>query len=115
MIAEKYLTLLKNRDNLINLNKKHLIILFQNEKTQKWNLIIFLNFMEQIRNNIDLGLKLPIITKIISSNSNSDDDNYILNKTMDDLENIFDFKIPDDVYFEIDSINISEYINTSIF
>ena len=115
LIIEKYLTLLKNRDNLINLNKKHLIILFQNENTQKWNLIIFLNFMEQIRNNIDLGLKLPIITKIISSNSNSDDDNYILNKTMDDLENIFDFKIPDDVNFEVDSINISEYINTSIF
>ena len=115
LITEKYLTLLKNRDNLINLNKKHLIILFQNEETQKWNLIIFLNFMEQIRNNIDLGLKLPIITKIISSNSNSDDDNYILNKTMDDLENIFDFKIPDDVNFEVDSINISEYINTSIF
>ena len=65
LIIEKYLTLLKNRDNLINLNKKHLIILFQNENTQKWNLIIFLNFMEQIRNNIDLGLKLPIITKII--------------------------------------------------
>ena len=34
---------------------------------------------------------------------------------MDDLENIFDFKIPDDVNFEVDSINISEYINTSIF
>ena len=123
LITEKYLTLLKNRDklnsvlkgNLINLNKKHLIILFQNEKTQKWNLIIFLNFKEQIKNNIDLGLKLPIITKIISSNSNSDDDNYILNKTMDDLENIFDFKIPDDINFEVDSINISEYINTSIF
>ena len=123
LITEKYLTLLKNRDklnsvlkgNLINLNKKHLIILFQNEKTQKWNLIIFLNFKEQIKNNIDLGLKLPIITKIISSNSNSDDDNYILNKSMDDLENIFDFKIPDDINFEVDSINISEYINTSIF
>ena len=36
------------KGNLINLNKKHLIILFQNEKTQKWNLIIFLNFKEQI-------------------------------------------------------------------
>ena len=34
---------------------------------------------------------------------------------MDDLENIFDFKIPDDINFEVDSINISEYINTSIF
>lgn len=115
LISEKYLTLLKNKDNLKNSNKKHLIILFQNESTQKWNLIIFLNFMEQIRNNINLGLKTPIITKIISSNINSDDDNYILNKTMDELENAFDFKIPDDVNFEVDSINISERINTSIF
>ena len=115
LITEKYLTIFKNRNNLINSNKKHLIILFQGEKTKKWNLIIFLKFMEQIRNNINLGLKLPIITKIISSNMNSDDDNYILNKTMDELENIFDFKMPDDVNFEVDSINISENINTSIF
>jgi hypothetical protein len=71
--------------------------------------------LEQIRNNINLGLKVPIITKIISSNMNSDDDNYILNKAMDELENIFDFRIPDDVNFEVDSINISEHINTSIF
>ena len=45
----------------------------------------------------------------------SDDDNYILNKAMDELENIFDFRIQDDVNFEVDSINISEHINTSIF
>jgi hypothetical protein len=45
----------------------------------------------------------------------SDDDNYILNKAMDELENIFDFKMPDDVNFEVDSLNISEHINTSIF
>ena len=115
LITEKYLTLHKNRNNFINSNKKHLIILYQNEMTQKWNLIIFLKFMEQIKININLGLKIPIITKIISSNINSDDDNYILNKTMDELENIFNFKIPDDVNFEVDSINISEHINTSIF
>jgi hypothetical protein len=69
LITEKYLTLHKNRNNFKSSNKKHLIILYQNEMTQKWNLIIFLKFMEQIRNNINLGLKVPIITKIISSNN----------------------------------------------
>ncbi len=34
---------------------------------------------------------------------------------MDKLENTFDFKSPDDIQFEVDSINISDQPNTCIF
>ena len=57
----------------------------------------------------------PIIAKIISSNINSEEDDYILNTTMDRIESTFNFSSPEDIQFEVDSINISDQPNTSVF
>ena len=103
--------LLKN--NFIH--KKNIIICIQNKQSLKWNLIAFLNLEEQIKNYFDTNNKKPITAKILSSNSNSDEDDFILNDTMDKLENSFNFKSPDDIQFEVDSFNISGQPNTSIF
>ena len=97
------------------IHKKHIIIFIHNKKTLKWNLIAFLNLEEQLKNIFTQVNKKPISAKIISSNSNSDEDDFILNSTMDKLENTFDFKLSDDVQFEVDSINISDQPNTCIF
>ena len=70
---------------------------------------------QQIKNCFDDTKKQPIVAKIISSNTNSDEDDYIVNSTMDKLENTFDFKSPYDIQFEVDSINISDQPNTCIF
>ena len=118
LITEKFLSLFNCKKIFIKTNaihKKHIIIFLQNKLTSKWNLIIFLNLEEQLKNCFDEKNKQPIIAKIISSNTNSDEDDYILNSTMDKLENTFNFKSPDDIQFEVDSINISDQPNTCIF
>ena len=97
------------------IHKKNIIIFLFNQKTQKWNLIAFLNLEEQLKNCFTQDNKKPIVVKIISSNENSDEDDFILNSTMDKLENTFEFKSPDDIQFEVDSINISDQPNTCIF
>ena len=97
------------------IHKKNIIICIQNKQTLKWNLIAFLNLEEQIKNYFDTSNKRPITAKILSSNSNSEEDDFILNDAMDKLENSFNFKSPDDIQFEVDSFNISGQPNTSIF
>ena len=103
--------LLKNNAN----HKKNIIICIQNPNNLKWSLIAFLDLENQIKGYFDINNKRPIIAKILSSNLNSDEDDFILNDTMDKLENSFDFKSPDDIQFEVDSFNISEQPNTGIF
>ena len=102
---------LKNNAN----KKKNIIICIQSNQTLKWNLIAFLNLEEQIKNYFDINNKKPITAKVLSSNTNSDEDDFILNDTMDKLETSFDFKSPDDIQFEVDSFNINAQPNTGIF
>ena len=118
LITDKFLTSFNCKKIFIKtkaIHKKNIIIFLQNKVTTKWNLIIFLNLEEQLKNCFDENNKQPIIAKIISSNTHSDEDNYILNSTMDKLENTFDFKSTNDIQFEVDSIDISDQSNTSIF
>ena len=118
LITEKFFSTLNCKKIFIKANaihKKHIIIFLQNKLTSKWNLIIFLNLEEQLKQCFDEKNKQPITAKIISSNNKSEEDDFILNSTMDKLENTFNFKSPDDIQFEVDSINISDQPNTSIF
>ena len=118
LITENFLTSFYGKNILIKSNvasKKHIIIFLQNKETLKWNLIAFLDLERQLQNCFDLKKRKPIVAKIISSNENTDEDDFILNSTMDKLENTFEFKSPDDIQFEVDSINISDQPNTSIF
>ena len=118
LITDKFLTSFNCKKVFIKakaIHKKNILIFLQNKNTSKWNLIAFLNLEEQLKNCFEENNKQPIIAKIISSNTNSDEDDYILNSTMDKLENTFDFKSPDDIQFEVDSINISDQPNTCIF
>ena len=96
-------------------HKKNIIICIQNSQTLKWTIIAFLNLEEQIKNYFDENNKKPIKAKILSSNSNSDEDDIVLNSTMDKLEYAFDFKSPDDIQFEVDSFNIYDQPNSGIF
>jgi len=114
LITEKFLSLVNNKNIFKLSNKQHIILLSQNEKTQKWNLIMFPNLKEQINNFFNSNNKKAIVTNIISSNLNDDDENYILNKTFDKFEKIFDFKLPN-VNFEANLVNINDQKNTSIF
>ena len=95
--------------------KKNIIICIQNSQTLKWTIIAFLNLEEQIKNYFDINNKKPIKAKILSSNLNSDEDDILLNATMDKLEYAFDFKSPDDIQFEVDSFNIYDQPNSGIF
>ena len=95
--------------------KKNIIICIQNSQTLKWTIIAFLNLEEQIKNYFDINNKKPIKAKILSSNLNSDEDDIVLNATMDKLEYAFDFKSPDDIQFEVDSFNIYDQPNSGIF
>ena len=117
-ISDNFLTKQNCKNIFIKYNaihKKNIIIFIQNVQTFKWNLIYFLNLEEQIKNCFDITKKKPIIAKILSSNPYSNEDDYILNSTMDKLENCFEFKIPDDIQFEVDSFNIHDQPNTAIF
>ena len=118
LITENFLISLNRQNIILNtsvIHKKHIIIFLQSIKKQKWNLIAFLNLEQQLKDSFMQNSKKPIIAKIISSNSNSEEDDYILNTTMDKLENTFNFRSPDDIQFEVDSINISDQPNISIF
>ena len=95
--------------------KKNIIICIQNTQNLKWTIIAFLNLEEQIKNYFDINNKKPIKAKILSSNLNSDEDDILLNATMDKLEYAFDFKSPDDIQFEVDSFNIYDQPNSGIF
>ena len=115
LISDNFFSLVNCKNIFRKITKKHIVIFLQNKNNQKWNLILFLNFKEQIDNYININNKKPIIAKIISSNLKSDEDNKILSRSMDNLGNIFDFKFSDNIKFEIDSINISNQVNSSIF
>ena len=118
LITENFLTSLHRKNIILNtsiIDKKHIIIFLQSIKTQKWNLIAFLNLKQQLKDCFEPNSKRPILAKIISSNSNSEEDDYILNTIMDKLENTFNFRSPEDIQFEVDSINISDQPNISIF
>ena len=118
LITEKFLTTFNCKKIFIKskaIHKKNILIFLQHKLTLKWNLVAFLNLEEQLKKCFNENNKQPIVAKIISSNLNADEDDYILNSTMDKLENTFDFKSPDDIQFEVDSINISDQPNTFIF
>ena len=118
LISEDFLCSYKSKQSLIKTNaisKKNIIIFIFNKNTQKWNLIISLNLQEQLKNFITQVNKKPISVKIISSNTNLNEDDYILNSTINKLINIFELKLPDDIQFEVNSINISDQPNTYIF
>ena len=118
LITENFLISLNKKNIILNTSvilKKHIFIFLQSIRTLKWNLIAFLNLEQQLKTCFDQNSRKPIIAKIISSNANSEEDDYILNTTMDKLENTFNFRSPDDIQFEVDSINISDQPNISIF
>ena len=117
LINYNYLTSNDIKSLSNKLKKKHIIIIFQNENTQKWNLIIFLDFYEQIKNhfNTNNNENNIIIGKIISSNCNNEEDNYIILSILNKLENVFNFSVKNNLMLKIDSININKRINTSIF
>ena len=118
IISEKFLT---SKDCIINLSKlnysqkKFILIPICHSATHKWNAIIFVHLERQILQYINKTSTEPIVAKIISSNVNSEEDDYLLNTTMDKIETAFNFTSPEDIQFEVDSINICDQPNTSIF
>ena len=98
-----------------SIKKKFILIPIRNNITRKWNAVIFVHLEKQIMQFMNQINDEPIIAKIISSNINSEEDDYILNTTMDRIETAFNFSSPEDIQFEVDSINISDQPNTSVF
>ena len=118
VVSENYLLSQNCKTNLIQTNsikKNFIFIPIRNNETHKWNAIIFVQLEKQILKYMNQIKDEPIIAKIISSNVNSEDDDYILNATMDRIERIFNFISPEDIQFEVDSINISDQPNTTVF
>ena len=118
IISEKFLSSKNCKINIIKSNsiqKKFIFIPIRHSITHKWNAIIFVHLERQIMQYMNKSNDEPIVAKIISSNINSEEDDYILNTTMDKIENSFNFTSPEDIQFEVDSINISDQPNTSIF
>ena len=118
IISDEFLCTENSKEYLIKHNstsKKNIIICIQNSQNLKWTIIAFLNLEEQIKNYFDVNNKKPIKAKILSSNLNSDEDDIILNSTMDKLEYAFDFKSPENIQFEVDSFNICDQPNSGIF
>ena len=118
IITEKFLTsktIKFNTEKINAIHKPYIFIPILNEKTQKWNAVLFINLERQIVQYMSGKNSEPIFAKIISSNYESDEDDVILNTTMDKLETAFNFTSPDNIQFEVDSINISDQPNTSIF
>ena len=114
IISEKYLSSeISNRSESIK--KKYVFVPIRNSISRKWNAVIFIHLEKQITQYMNQINEEPIIAKIISSNINSEEDDYILNTTMDRIESTFNFSSPEDIQFEVDSINISDQPNTSIF
>ena len=118
IISEKFLS---SKDCIINLSKlnytqkKFILIPICHSVTHKWNAIIFVHLERQILQYINKTSTEPIVAKIISSNVNSEEDDYLLNTTMDKIENSFNFTSPEDIQFEVDSINICDQPNTSVY
>ena len=118
IISEKFLSSKNCKINIIkakSIKKKFILIPIRNEITRKWNALIFVHLERQIMQYMNQMNEEPIIAKIISSNVNSEEDDYILNTTMDRIETAFNFTSPEDIQFEVDSINISDQPNTSVF
>ena len=118
IISEKFLSSKNCKINIIKSNsiqKKFIFIPIRHSVTHKWNAIIFVHLEKQIIQYMKKSKDEPIVAKIISSNINSEEDDFILNTTMDKIENAFNFTSPEDIQFEVDSINISDQPNTSIF
>ena len=118
IISEKFLSSKNCKINIIktkSIKKKFILIPIRNEISRKWNAVIFVHLERQIRQYMNQMNEEPIIAKIISSNINSEEDDYILNTTMDRIETSFNFTSPEDIQFEVDSINISDQPNTSVF
>ena len=118
IISEKFLSSKECIANLSKLNysqKKFVLIPICHSVTHKWNAIIFVHLERQILQYINKTATEPIVAKIISSNINSEEDDYLLNTTMDKIENAFNFTSPEDIQFEVDSINICDQPNTSVF
>lgn len=118
IISEKFLASKDCKINIIKSNsiqKKFILIPIRHSITHKWNAIIFVHLERQIMQHLYKSNDEPIVAKIISSNVNSEEDDFILNTTMDKIENAFNFTSPEDIQFEVDSINISDQPNTSIF
>ena len=118
IISEKFLSSKECINNLSKLNysqKKFIFIPICHAVTHKWNAIIFVHLERQILQYLNKTNTEPIVAKIISSNINSEEDDYLLNTTMDKIENAFNFTSPEDIQFEVDSINICDQPNTSIF
>ena len=114
IISEKYLSSeISNKSDAIR--KKYVFVPIRNSISRKWNAVIFIHLEKQINQYMKQINEEPIIAKIISSNINSEEDDYILNTTMDRIESTFNFSSPEDIQFEVDSINISDQPNTSIF
>ena len=114
IISEKYLASeISNKSESIK--KKYVFVPIRNSISRKWNAVIFIHLEKQISQYMNQKNEEPIIAKIISSNINSEEDDYILNTTMDRIESTFNFSSPEDIQFEVDSINISDQPNTSIF
>ena len=118
IISEKFLSSKDCKKSILKSNsikKKFIMIPIRHTVTHKWNAIIFVHLEKQIMQYMSKSNDEPIIAKIISSNINSEEDDYILNTTMDKIETAFNFTSPEDIQFEVDSINISDQPNTSIF
>ena len=118
IISEKFLSTKECIANLSKLNssqKKFILIPIYHSVTHKWNAIIFVHLERQILQYFKKTSTEPIVAKIISSNINSEEDDYLLNTTMDKIENAFNFTSPEDIQFEVDSINICDQPNTSVF
>ena len=118
IISEKFLSSKNCKINIIktkSIKKKFILIPIRNEISRKWNAVIFVHLEKQIMQYMNQMNEEPIIAKIISSNINSEEDDFILNTTMDRIETAFNFSSPEDIQFEVDSINISDQPNTSVF
>ena len=104
IISEKFLSSKNCKINIMKANsikKKFILIPIRNNITRKWNAVIFVHLEKQIMQFMNQINDEPIIAKIISSNINSEEDDYILNTTMDRIETAFNFSSPEDIQFEV--------------
>ena len=118
IISEKYLSSASCKRNITKSNgflKTLTLIIVQNSETLRWNMVIFIQFGLRLNKNIIDNENIPIVAKIITSNNDFNEDDQIINSIMDKIENTFNFTSPENLKFEVDSINISDQPNTSIF
>ena len=70
LITENFFLIPNCKDFFIEKNaihKKNIVIFLQNQNTLKWNVIIFIDLEEQLKNCFDNEKKQPIIAKIIEA------------------------------------------------